>query len=190
MAEFRLETPRLVLRDWRDDDWAPFLAHTNTPAVMRWLGGVMDAAKTAQQLARLRGYAAEHGHTFWVVERRADGEVLGFCGLKRSNQPGGPQGEFEIGWRLREDAWGQGYAREAAQASLEAAFSRFYAPQVIALTVPGNTASWGLMERLGMTRRADLDFECPDWDPETGRAIVYGLTRAQWVAAHQGHARP
>ena len=180
MAEFRIETERLVLRDWRAEDWAPFLAHTNTPEVMRWLGGVMDAEKAEMQRARLYAYAADHGHTFWVVERLADGghlagEILGFCGLKLSNQPGGPLGEFEAGWRLRADAWGHGYAREAAEATLNAAFAHFAAPQVIALTVAGNTASWGLMERLGMRRRPDLDFDSADWDPDEGRVIVYSL---------------
>ena len=106
MAEFRIETPRLVLRDWRAEDWPPFFAGTNTPAVMRWLGGVMDQAAEDGARERLEGYARTHGHTFWAVERKADGAILGFCGLKKCNQAGGPLGDFEIGWRLREDAWG------------------------------------------------------------------------------------
>ncbi|HAV79474.1 MAG TPA: N-acetyltransferase, partial [Erythrobacter sp.] len=82
-----------------------------------------------------------------------DGAILGFCGLKRSNQSGGPLGMMEVGWRLREDAWGRGYAKEAATASLDLAFDRFDAEEVIAMTVQRNTASWGLMQRLGMRRR-------------------------------------
>ena len=62
--------------------------------------------------------------------------MLGFCGLKRVNSDGAPNpGDFEVGWRLREDAWGQGYAKEAAIASLDLAFGRFGAPHVVALTV-------------------------------------------------------
>ena len=180
MAEFRLETPRLILRDWRDEDWAPFFDGTNTPEGMRWLGGVMDAARQAVQRSRLIGYTRDFGHTFWALERRSDGAMLGMCGLKRSNQPGGPQGDFEVGWRLRGDAQGQGYAREAAMASLNHAFTALGAPHVLALTVQGNAPSWGLMERLGMERRADLDFDSADFDPATGRIIAYALTRANW----------
>lgn len=180
MADFRLETERLVLRDWRADDWAPFWRDTNTEPVMRWLGGVMDQAKLEAAQGRILAYAADHGHTFWAVEGKADCAVIGFCGLKRSNQAGGPQGEFEVGWRLRETAWGQGYAKEAAAASLEYAFAELDAPQVIALTVQGNSGSWGLMERLGMERRADLDFANADFDPETGRIIVYAISADQW----------
>lgn len=182
MPEFRHDTTRLTLRDWREDDWPEFWEATNTAAVMRWLGGVTDEAGMAAARARLESYQVDHGHTFWVVERKADGALLGFCGLKRSNQPGGPQGMMEVGWRLREDGWGQGYAREAAAASLDLAFDRFGVDEVIALTVEGNSASWGLMLRLGMERREDLDFDSAEFDPETGRIIVYAITRERWRA--------
>jgi RimJ/RimL family protein N-acetyltransferase len=183
MPDFRHDTPRLTLRDWREDDWPEFWRLTNTPAVMRWLGGVMDEAGQAAARARVDSYKAEHGHTFWLVERREDGALLGFCGLKRSNQAGGPIGMMEVGWRLREDAWGKGYAKEAAAASLDLAFGRFGAEEVIALTVQHNAASWGLMERLGMERREDLDFGSAEFDPENPRIIVYSIAREDWEAA-------
>jgi RimJ/RimL family protein N-acetyltransferase len=91
-------------------------------------------------------------------------------------------GDFEVGWRLREDAWGQGYAKEAAIASLDAGFGRFDAPHIIALTIAENTASWGLMERLGMHRRPDLDFDCPDFLPDK-TTIVYSIQRDEWTGA-------
>ena len=181
-AAFRYETARLVLRDWRADDWPEFWRVTNTPAVMRWLGGVAGEAERNAARARLESYQSDHGHTFWVLERMDDGALLGFCGLKRSNQPGGPQGMMEAGWRLREDAWGQGYAMEAAAASLDLAFGRFGAEEVIALTVEGNTGSWGLMRRLGMARREDLDFDSPDFDPANLRIIAYAITADEWRA--------
>ena len=181
MADFRHETARLILRDWREDDWAPFWEATNTPAVMRWLGGVCDADKREGAQQRLLSYKRDHGHTFWAIERKSDGAILGFCGLKRSNQQGGPIGMMEVGWRLREDAWGQGYAREAAAASLDMAFDRFGADEVIALTVARNEASWGLMKRLGMQRRADLDFDNTDFDPDDPTIIVYSISPDQWA---------
>ena len=186
--EFRLETERLVLRDWRDEDWEPFFRHTNTPEVMRWLGGVLDEEAQAKMRARLTSYKHQHGHNFWVVERKPGGgqlasEVLGFCGLKRANQEGAPIGDFEIGWRLREDSWGWGYAREAAEASMVAGFETFGAPHMIALTVEGNAASWGLMRRLGMRRRPDLDFGSTDFEPTGGTIIAYSITRDDWEAA-------
>jgi RimJ/RimL family protein N-acetyltransferase len=172
----------LTLRDWHEDDWPTFWAATNTPAVMRWLGEVADQAGRAAALARVEAYAADHGHTFWVVERKADRALLGFCGLKRSNQAGGPQGMMEVGWRLREDAWRQGYAKEAAAAALTLAFDRFGVDEVIALTVANNRPSWGRMFRLGMAWREDLDFDNAEFDPADPRIIAYAITRADWAA--------
>ena len=186
---FRLETERLVLRDWQgDEDWAAFFRHTNNPAVMRWLGQPMHAEGRALLRGRFEACAAAHGHCFWLVERKPDdghlaGEVLGFCGLKRADAPGSTiAGEFEAGWRLREEAWGHGYAKEAATATLEAGFARFDAGEIFALTVAGNTASWGLMTRLGMRRRAELDYPDDRYTGELRDTIVYSITPDEWAA--------
>ncbi|MDZ4308456.1 GNAT family N-acetyltransferase [Allopontixanthobacter sp.] len=187
MADFRLETERLILRDFTSEgDWEAFFRVTNTPAVMEWLGGLLDDAGLAMQRARVEQCAAAHGHCFWLVERKPDGghlagEALGFCGLKRADAPGSTAtGEMEIGWRLREDAWGAGYAREAAEASLRAGFDDFGAAQIIAITVVDNRPSWGLMIRLGMRRREDLDYPDTRFDPPWRDHIVYSISREEW----------
>lgn len=187
MAETVAETGRLRLRTWEPEDRAEFTRRLNTPAVTRWLGGVHSDADAEAAYDRIDAYQRDFGHTFWIVERTADGALLGFCGLKRVNAPGAGAitGDFEIGWRLREDAWGQGVAKEAAIASLDLAFDRFGAPHVIALTVPGNAASQGLMQRLGMTRRPDLDYIDTRFPhpSEINPAIVYRIDAAHWPAA-------
>src|SRR3546814_307296 len=117
---FWIETERLILRSWEPGDIDLFAGVTNTPSVMRWLGGVLSAVQLDTLESRLMAFQVTYGHTFWLVERKADGdhlsgELLGFCGLKKIDADGATfRGEFEIGWRLREDAWGKGYAREAA----------------------------------------------------------------------------
>ena len=190
MAEFRHDTERLLLRDWRGEaDWAEFFRHTNTEAVMRWLGGVLDEPGMAATRARVEGCAAHHGHCFWLLERKQDGgplagEVLGFCGLKRANAPGSTvTGMMEVGWRLREDAWGQGYAKEAARAAIDLAFTRFGAEELVALTIAENEGSWGLMHRLGFSRRADLDYPDPRYAPPWRDTVVYALARSDWQRA-------
>mgnify|MGYP000324326552 CR=1 FL=1 len=186
-ADFRHETDRLVLRDWRAEDWPRFWQLTNTPAVMRWLGGVADEATRQGAMDRLAGYRERFGHTFWLLERKHDGghlsgEMLGFCGLKCANVEGSPVfGMVEAGWRMREDAWGHGYAKEAATASLDLGFNRFGADEIIALTVVGNAASWGLMRKLGMRRREDLDYVDDHYPPELNPTIVYLITAQEWA---------
>ncbi len=112
---------------------------------------------------RMMACQEAYGHCFWAVERKADGAFIGTCGIV---PPRDPFTEYEIGWRLGRSVWGQGYAREGAEATLAWAWSHVPADTIIAVTVPGNTRSWGLMERLGMTRHADEDFDHPDLDED------------------------
>jgi RimJ/RimL family protein N-acetyltransferase len=187
VGEVVAETERLRLRTWDEADEFRFYDIMNTPAVMRWLGGRQSREEWSAGYQRLLAYERDFGFTFWIVERKSDGEILGFCGLKRANAPGADAiaGEFEIGWRLREDAWGQGYAKEAAVASLDLAFDRFGAPLVLAVTALGNLPSQGLMKRLGMTRREEWDFVDQRFPPDSdvNPQIVFAIDAADWPAA-------
>ena len=191
MAEVAVETERLRLRTWNETDKAEFVRVTNRPPVMRWLGGVQSEQAMATAFERIDGYQRDFGHTLWVVERKSDEALLGFCGLKRVNSPGAScPGDFEIGWRLREDAWGQGFAKEAAIASLDLAFGRLAAPHVVALTVAANKSSQGLMERLGMGRRSDLDFIDERFGPELNPSMVWRIDTGDWPAARERALTP
>jgi RimJ/RimL family protein N-acetyltransferase len=185
VAEVAATTDRLVLRTWDEGDLDRFMEATNTPAVMRWLGGVWSREDHEAGFERIQSYQRDFGHTFWLVEDRSTGEVLGFCGLKRVNSPGAGDltGTPEIGWRLRESAWGQGIAKEAAIASLDLAFGRFGYGEVVAITVEGNVASQGLMRRLGMNRRRDLDYIDPGHVEALGPALVWSITATDWPDA-------
>ncbi len=178
-----IETERLRLRNWTEADKESFHLACNQPGVMRWLGGVQPRAQYDEMVDRLAAWQGAFGHTFWAVERKLDKALLGFCGLKIADGASEPlHGELEIGWRLREDAWGRGFAREAATASLDFAFGQLGASRVIALTVEGNQASQGLMKRLGMRRRPDLDYEDPKWPAEMNPVIVHEINREEWRA--------
>lgn len=185
MVEIAAQTERLILRTWDEDDGDRFYGIMNTPMVMRWLGGVQDKAEWDAALERLNGYQREFGHTFWLIEDKSTGDILGFCGLKRVNAPGAGRltDTPEIGWRLRDSAWGQGIAKHAAIASLDIAFGRFAYDEVVALTVPANAASQGLMKRLGMRRREELDYIDTRFGPELNPSIVYSIAAEDWPAA-------
>ena len=174
-----IETPRLLVREWRDEDYNPFFRINSDPEVTRHIRPVRDRQESDAMIERQRGMQARHGHCFWAVERREDGALVGFCGL-RPGVPGTPiEEDIEIGWRLGSGYWGRGYAREAAAACLDWAFTSQGAPRVVSITVSANTRSWNLMERLGMIRRQDLDFlhpALPDGDPLRPH-IAYALER-------------
>lgn len=167
----------MVLRGWRDTDREPFWAMARDPEVMRFLPAI-DRAQSDGVVERLNAAQHEHNCCFWALERKDDGHFLGFCGIM---PPRPPLTEYEIGWRLARDAWGQGYAREAAQASMAWAWGALAAETVVAITVPGNVRSWGLMQRLGMTRDPAEDFDHPAL-PEGAplrRHVLYRIHRPQ-----------
>ena len=83
MAEFRLETERLILRDWRDSDFDALHALCTCPEVMATIGPLHDEEKTHGLLGRLQERTIRDGHTFWAMERKSDGRVIGFCGVSR-----------------------------------------------------------------------------------------------------------
>ena len=186
MAEIVVETERLFLREWGDEDEAAFYEIMNTPAVMRHLGGIQTREEWNDAFQRLRGYSRHSGHTFWIVEDKESREIQGFCGLKLLNTPGASEkltGMPEIGWRLRESAWGKGIAKEAAIASLDLAFGRFGYDRVVSMTIPPNRESQGLMIRLGLKRREDLDFVDQRFGPEVNPQIVFEIEGNAWPEA-------
>lgn len=156
-----IATMRLLIRPWRDADRAPFAAMSGDPEVMRYLGPLHDRAGADAAIDRAISHQAANGFCFWALERRDDGEFLGFCGLKRVDVVSPIAGDAEIGWRLRRDAWGGGYAREAATAVLAWGFDAGNLTRIVAMTSAENLRSWGLMKRLDMVRRPELDFDHP-----------------------------
>lgn len=177
-----LTTARLVLRRIREDDLDAHMALLNTPAVMRHLGGVQPRGVIAAKHEASRASFATEGYGFMLAEEPATGAIVAHCGLRRVAHPLAPNPhDFEIGWVVREDRWRMGYAFEAMRAVMDWGFAVHAAPQIVALTVAPNAASWRLMEKLGMRRREDLDFA----DPDAGEThIQYAITRAEWES-HQ-----
>ena len=158
--------------------------HLNTPAVMARLGGVKELHQIEAKHAQAMAMQAREGFSFLMMIEKETGELVGHCGIKRVDNPSARnQGDHEIGWLVREDRWRRGYAEEAMHAVLEWAFGRVGAPHVVALTSEANVGSWKLMEKLGMVRRRDLDFEDQSFPPEDRVTILYSLSRDQWKAA-------
>ena len=178
-----IETERLILRSWRDEDLDPFHAINSHPEVMATLGPVMSRDEVAALIERVAAIEAEHEHTFWALERREDARLIGWCGANRSTV--GPiNGQHEIGWRLARDAWGMGYVTEAAGATLGWLFASRRDDAVWAITSTGNTRSRAVMERLEMRYRSDLDFSHPklaEGDPLRPH-VTYALSRVDWEA--------
>ena len=182
MRGIAIETERLVLRSWRCEDRAPFAAICADPRVMATLGPVMNRAASNALLDRVEAIEAAHGHTFWALERKSDAALIGWCGVIRGNA-GPVAGKAEIGWRLAYDAWGHGYASEAARVSINWLFANLPDSAAWAITHTGNLRSRAVMERLGMRHHPDLDFDHPRI--AAGEAlrphVAYSRQRSDWA---------
>ena len=184
MGDIVIETARLVLRTIEEGDAARQYRLFNTPAVMEHLGGVKELHEIEAKHARSMASFAREGFGFMMLVEKASGELVGHAGMKRVDNPLAPNpGNYEIGWLIREDRWRRGYAHEAMRAVIDWGFASLGAPHLVALTSLRNEASWRLMEKLGMTRRPDLDFDDSAFAPEDNPTIQYAITRAEWENA-------
>jgi RimJ/RimL family protein N-acetyltransferase len=168
-----IETSRLRLRPWREGDLDAYLTLTADPEVMRYLGygETFDREGTWRQIALFVGHWALRGYGFWAVEQRSDGAFIGRVGLWC---PEGWPG-LEVGWALARHYWNQGFASEAARASLDWGFRERGAAHIISLIYPGNDRSIRVAERIGERfERTVHKFrrEC----------LIYGISRDEFMA--------
>jgi len=170
-----LTTPRLRLEPLEDRHFDGLHALNSDPVVMRYITGRADTADdTRLMIDRVKARWAEFGHSWWGFIRRQDGVLIGCGCIQHLNRD--PAGPLETGWRLRQDAQGQGYASEAARHMVGWAFQTLEPELICAVCRPENTPSSTVMERLGMTFTGTgrwYDMDCKRYD----------ITAAQWRAS-------
>ncbi|MES2819425.1 MAG: GNAT family N-acetyltransferase [Pseudomonadota bacterium] len=179
-----LHTERLLLRRWRAADRQPFAEQNADPRVMQFFPGCLNREESDALITEIEAHFAVQGYGWWALELEASGAFIGYVGLQRCDFPAPFTPAVAIGWRLGADYWEEGYACEAAEAALAFAFQHLGLDEVVAFTVPANTHSLGLMQRLGMARDPRDDFQHPHLPP--GHAlrhhVLYRLSRARWQA--------
>ncbi len=178
-----LRTNRLKLRRWKKSDLAPFAALNADPIVMEHMPSSLSEGETAHWIARLEVGFDESGFGLWAVEHVLSGEFLGFTGLNRPRFEAAFMPAVEVGWRLGSQHWGNGYATEAARAALQFGFDTAGLNEIISFTVPANTRSVKVMERLGMARDPVDDFNHPriPEDSPLRRHVLYRMSADDWT---------
>ena len=183
VAELRLETERLILRDWHEADLEPFHTICSDPIVMATLGPLMTRDQVAATVARMQQLQRDLGHCFWAMERKEDHHLIGWCGIIRGDAGTPIADKLEAGWRMTPSAWGKGYVTEAAIASVRWAFDNHEDDAVWAITSTENRASRAVMERLGMVHLPELDFDHPKVEADSPllRHVTYSIDRYTWT---------
>jgi ribosomal-protein-alanine N-acetyltransferase len=154
------------------------------PRVRQFFPSVLTREESDASVTRfLRMYALD-GYGFFATELRDTSQFIGMIGIQRMSflLPGLSVPAVEIGWRLTAESWGKGLATEGARASLQLVFEKFQLPEIVAFTIPANLPSRKVMEKLGMTRNPDDDFDdprIPAGNP-CQRHVLYRIQKSDW----------
>jgi len=174
-----LRTDRLLLRRWRDGDRVPFAALNADPEVMRHFPAPLSREESDALAEVIAAGLERDGWGWWALEVRPTGAFIGFTGLRRVTFEAHFTPAVEIGWRLARQAWGHGYATEAARAAARFGFDVLECDELVSFTAAGNARSRAVMERLGMTHDPGGDFDhprVPEHSP-LRRHVLYRLPR-------------
>ena len=183
-----IETSRLLLREWRESDKAPYAALNGDPVVMEHFPSTLTPEQSDEMVDRMRATWDARGYGLWAVEVKADGRFIGFIGLSSPGWDAHFTPAVEVGWRLAKEAWGYGYAPEGARAALDYGFTNVDLPrdEIVSFTTVGNAKSRRVMEKIGLTRDPADDFDhplLPDWAAR--RHVLYRISRSAF-----GRLRP
>jgi RimJ/RimL family protein N-acetyltransferase len=173
----RIQTARLVLRRWRDQDRDDFAAMNSDPEVMRYFPSTIDRAASDRHVDQIEQRFDSQGFGLWALEVTATGAFIGYTGLNPMPEGTPGAGDMEVGWRLAALAWHHGYATEAATAAVDVGFSGAGLPRIWSMTSVLNLPSLAVMRRLGMTSRAHFDHPAIPVGSPLRRHVAYLLER-------------
>ena len=177
-----LLTERLILRHWHPCDREPFARLNADPQVMQFLPRLLSPEESDAAARRIEDHFRRHGFGLYAAELRERGEFIGFIGLSIPAFKARFSPCIEIGWRLAAAHWGKGLATEGAHAVAGHAFGELSLAEIVSFTVPANTRSRRVMEKLGMDRSPQEDFNHPQLPPghPLRRHVLYRLSRSRW----------
>lgn len=174
-----LRTDRLLLRPWRSSDREPFALLNAKPSVMEHLPAALSRVESDALVVRINAHFDRHGFGAWAVEIPGVTDFAGFLGLTVPRFEAHFTPCVEIGWRFDEHHWGYGYATEGARAVAMFGFNALHLREIVSFTVPANTRSRRVMEKLGMTHAPEDDFDHPTFSEghRLRRHVLYRLSR-------------
>lgn len=178
MASPQLQTERLVLRQWHDEDLWDLVDLNADPEVMEYFPAPMTAEQSAEMLGIQQSLLDAGRPAYFAVEIWSTSTFIGFIGLNVPRFEAAFTPCVEIAWRLTRESWGHGYATEGAAAVLKYGFVTLGLPEIVAFTAAGNERSRAVMDRLGMTHDPGEDFDHPSLPPgdPLARHVLYRKT--------------
>lgn len=178
-AFHEVRTDRLLMRRWHDSDRRPFADLNADPEVMRYFPALLSREQSDRAIDRFEQHFEQHGYGLWALELPETREFIGFTGL--NPMPAGVPGAggLEVGWRLAREAWGHGYATEAARAALAVGLVRLGLPAIWSMTAVLNEPSQAVMRRVGMVWHATFEHPAIDASHPLRPHVVYRIEADQ-----------
>ncbi len=184
---YTLKTERLILRGWQDEDFEHFARMNADHLVMEYMPRILKEDDSHKLKDRFIKHFKKHGYGIYVMQTKADEAFAGVAGLNKVEIDVPFKGAVEIAWRLDYGYWGKGYASEAGREVLRYAFEHLKLDEVVAFAVHDNTRAIHLIEKFGMSRDENGDFDYPGLtkDHPLGRFVLYRLTRDKYIQGMQ-----
>lgn len=178
-----IETPRLLLRTWEQEDAGPYFQINQDSKVIEHLKGPLTIEEVSSFITGANEQQQKRGYTLWATELKETEELIGFIGLNYDEWQSHFTPSVEIAWRLGSQFWGKGYATEGARAALEYGFKKCNLKEIFSFTVPANTRSSHVMEKIGLKRDPTGDFAHPEIDPShrLSHHILYRLSVEEYL---------
>ena len=168
-----IKTERLGLRNWLPSDEVPFTEMCKDELVMEHFPKTLSEEETRAFISRLDNHFKQHGYCYFAVDILETTEFIGFTGFAKQEWKSEFTPCVDIGWRLKKEAWGKGYATEAAQACLEVAYSKFGLEEVLAFATDTNKASQNIMIKIGLQFAGTVQHPAIIDDSRFEHCVVY-----------------
>lgn len=156
-----IQTDRLLLRRWKEEDREPFYRLNSDPRVMTFMPACLTREESDSFFERIEAHFRKYNFGLYAAELCENESFIGFIGLAVPTLDASFTPCVEIGWRLLADHWKRGLASEGARAVAKHAFGDLGLGEIVSFTTPQNTRSRRVMEKIGMTRNASEDFDHP-----------------------------
>lgn len=171
-----LETPRLALRDWKASDLDVFMQMNADERVMRYFPKPLQAGETMAFYEAVQAEIREAGYGLYAVEVKENKAFVGFIGFHRATFEADFTPCLEIGWRLKQEAWGRGYATEGAAACLDHGFRKLGFKDVYSFTAEINHPSRHVMKKIGMRYAKSFNHPKVDESSPLYRHVLYHIS--------------
>jgi RimJ/RimL family protein N-acetyltransferase len=178
--KYFIETPRLILRQWKIADHEPFILMNQDEDVMAFYPSVLTKDETLAQVDRIAAGIEKNGFGFFAAERKDNGRFIGYIGLSQPRFQSFFTPCTEIGWRLSRESWGHGFATEGAKACLQFGFNELALDEIYSFTTVFNTRSERVMQRIGMIKQGYFERPHLEQWPGLQQHVLYRVSKNQF----------